>query len=96
MITAWPKGEEGVIERVSQPLDRPVEIGSRRVNKQKMLKAFGNEPPAPDERVAEDQGGIVPDKTVSQRRCVDREDERSQNKGSKNFFHQADCVGQNQ
>ncbi len=66
VITGRPKSERGVIERVGQPLDRPVKIGSGRVGKEEMLKPFRDQPPASDERIAQDQGGVVPDEAVPQ------------------------------
>ena len=96
MITSRLKRERPVIKGVGQPLDRTVEIGRGRVSEKEMLETFRDEAPAPDERVAQDQVGVVPDKTISQGRGVDRQNERDQKKRSEIFFHGADCVGQNQ
>jgi hypothetical protein len=61
-----------------------------------MLKAFRDQAPAPDQRVAQDQGGVIPDKTVSERGRVDGENQRGQKKSGKSFFHQRNWVGQKQ
>jgi hypothetical protein len=65
MITGWFENERGVIGEIRQALDRSIEIGRRRVNEKKMLEGFGNQFPAADERIAQDQRGIVPDEIVS-------------------------------
>ena len=87
MVAGRPKRERGVIERVGQPLDRAVEIRGRRVRKKEMLKAFGNKPPTADERIAQNQGGVVPDKIISERRRVKSEDDDGKQKRGQNFFH---------
>src|SRR3977135_1706410 len=96
VIAGGAKSERAVIERVGQPLDRPVEIGSRCVREKEMLKTLGDKAPASDERVAQDQRGVVPDKTISQRRRIDREDERGDQKSRQDFFHGPNWVGQKQ
>jgi hypothetical protein len=53
-----------VVERVAQPLDRAVEIRGRRVGEKEMIEAFRDQAPAADERIAQDQRGIVPDEIV--------------------------------
>src|SRR6476661_6135030 len=78
MITGWLENERSVIREIGQALDRPIEIGRGRVDEKKMLKRFGNELPAADERVAQDEGSIVPDEIVSQRRGVGRENRESE------------------
>ena len=87
VITGGTKSERAVIERVGQPLDRPVEIGRRRVRKKEMLKSFGNQPPASNERIAQDQRGVVPDKAVLERGRINSEDQRGQKEGREDFFH---------
>jgi len=86
VITGRLENERRVVSQVSEPLDRPIEIGRRRVDKKKMLKGFRNELPAPDERVAEDECGIVPDEIVSQRRRVGGEKNESKKNGRDEFF----------
>ena len=74
VIGPRPKAEPGVVPRVSQPLQRPVEIGSGRIRKKEMAKTLRDEPPAADEGIHQNQRGIVPDKAVQDGRGVDRED----------------------
>ena len=87
MIAGRTKDKRRIIERVSHPLDRPVEIRRCRVGKKEMLKAFGNEPPTADERIAQDERGVVPDKIISERRRVKSEDYDGKQKRGQNFFH---------
>ena len=96
MITNGTKSERAVIERIGQPLDWPVKIGSGRVRKKKMLKSFGNQAPAPDKRIALDQRGVVPDKSVSQRGQVDCESNCNENETWNDFFHRRNWIGQKQ
>src|ERR1017187_8696317 len=96
VITGRTKSERAVIERVGQPLDRPVEIRGRRVSKKEMLKPFGDQAPASDERIAQNQRGVVPDKTVSERWCMNSEHQRGQKKSREDFFHRRNWVGQKQ
>jgi hypothetical protein len=96
MITSGTKGERSVIECIGQTLDGPIEIGSRRVRKQKMPKPFGDQTPASDERIAQDQSGVVPDETVSQRRRVGGEDDGDDSESRKDFLHRRNWVGQKQ
>ena len=87
MIAGRTKDKRRIIERVGQPLDRAVEIRGRRVRKKKMLKAFGNKLPTADERIAQDERGVVPDKIISERRRVKSEDYDGKQKRGQNFFH---------
>src|ERR1700704_6653523 len=73
MIAGRFENEGGVINKISQPLNRPVKIRWRRGDEEKMLENLGGELPAADERVAQDQSGIVPDKIISQGWRIDRE-----------------------
>ena len=93
VVSGRPKSERGVIEPVGQPLNRTGEIGSRRVRKKEMLEALRNEPPASDERIAQDQRRIIPYEAVANRGRVDGKNERSQ---TKNFFNESNWVGQNE
>ena len=52
-----------------------------------MIEPFRNEAPATNEWVAQDQGGIIPDKPISQRRRVAREDSEKDEKDNKPFLH---------
>ena len=78
MIARRLENKRGVIRQVSQALNRAVEIGRRRVDKKKMLERLGNELPAANQRIAQNQRGIVPDEIVSQRRGVGRENRESE------------------
>jgi len=73
MVAPRLEGEQGVIECIGEPLDRAVEIGCGRVGEKKMAEAFRDEAPAPDERVTQDERGVVPDELVLQRRPVNGE-----------------------
>ena len=87
MIAGRTKDKRRIIERVGQPLDRAIEVRRRRVGKKEMLKPFGNQPPTADERIAQNQGGVVPDKIISERRRVKSEDYDGKQKRGQNFFH---------
>ena len=78
MVTGRFEDECSVIREVSQALDRPVEIGRRRVDEKKMLERFGDELPAADERIAQDERGVVPNEVISQRRGVGRENRQGE------------------
>ncbi len=78
MIARRLENKRGVIRQVSQALNRAVEIGRRRVDKKKMLERLGNELPAANQRIAQNQRGIVPDEIISQRRRVGRENRESE------------------
>jgi len=86
MVAGRFEDEGRVIDEVSQPLDRPVEIRRRCVDKKKMLERLGSEPPAPDERIAQDQGGIVPDEIVSQGWRIGDENDDDETKSGQEFF----------
>jgi len=74
MVARRLEEERGVIHQISQPLDRPVEVGRCRVEEEKMLERLRRELPAPDKRIAQDQGGVVPNEIVSERGGVNRKD----------------------
>ena len=96
MIAGRFENERPVIEQISQPLDRPVEIRCSRIDKKKMLKCLRSELPASNERIAQDQSGIVPDKFVPQRRRIDPQRYEDQQKKRQDFFQQRNWVGQKQ
>ena len=77
MIAGRFENGRSVISEVSEPLNWPVEIRRRRVDEKKMLKRLGRELPAPDKRIAQNQGGVIPDEIVSERRRVDRENDEN-------------------
>ena len=89
MITGRLENERSVIEQVSQPLNGPVKIRGRRVEEKKMLEGLRDELPAANERIAQDQGGIVPDKLVPERRRIERQGDENQNESRQNFFNGA-------
>ena len=70
MIGHGPKRKGSVLERVGEPLDRTVKSRGRRIDEEKMVEPFWNEAPASNQWIAQNQGGIVPDKTISQRRSI--------------------------
>ena len=65
VIGRWREGEGGVFEGVSQALYRPVKIRGGRVDKKEVIKSFRDKPPTADQRIAQDERGVVPDKAVS-------------------------------
>ena len=68
--------EGHIIQRVAQPLNRPVEIRGRRIREEKMLKALWNQTPATDQRVAQYERLVVPDEIVphdGRVRCTDQQ-----------------------
>ena len=89
VIAGGPKSKRGVVERVGQSLDWPVEIGCGGVGKKEMLKTLGNQAPASDQRITLNQRGVVPDKTVAQGRRVESENKRRQKKSGQKFFHRS-------
>src|SRR5579862_2093998 len=57
---------EGVVEGVGDPLERPVKVGRGGVGEKKVPEARGNEQPASNKRIAQDERGVVPYKAVPQ------------------------------
>ena len=89
MISGRFEDERCVIDQIGQALNRAIEIRRRGVDKQKMLKRLGDELPAANERIAQDERGIVPDEIVPERRRVKSQDDQSQEKCGQDFFHDA-------
>src|ERR1700730_6182160 len=81
------KSEGHVIERVIQPLERSIEIRSGCVYKKEMVETLGYQPPAAKQRVAQDQGGVVPDKTVAHSGRIANEDGDEENYSGPDLFH---------
>jgi hypothetical protein len=52
-----------------------------------MIEAFGNQTPASDKRVAQNQRGIVPNEAVLQRWSVTGEYRHQDKQHRKNFLH---------
>src|SRR5260221_2902553 len=69
-VPAPRRGEsvKRVVGGEAEALERPIEIGGGGISEQGMAEAPGNEPPTADERNAQHQRGIVPDKSRAQRR----------------------------
>ena len=78
MISRRLENEGGVIEQIGQSLNGAIKIRGRGVDKEKMMKRLRNKLPAPDERVAQNQSRIVPDKIVPERRRVERQDDEGE------------------
>ena len=52
-----------------------------------MIEALGNEPPASNERIPENQCGVVPDETVAHGGRVAHEHGGNDNEDGEYFFH---------
>ena len=78
MVRSGPKSKGRVIDCVTEPLNRPIEIGRSRVHEEKVIETFRYQSPAANERIAQDQGRVVPDKTVAHRRRIADEDKSDQ------------------
>src|SRR5581483_10128289 len=87
MIRQRIKGEAGVNDGVNKSLDRPIKIRSGCVDEKEMIEAFRNQTPTADERIAQDECGVVPDKTIAQRRRVTEKHRENEQSGGENFFH---------
>ena len=70
MIGVRGESPEGIISSERKPLNRPIEIRGRCIREKEMPEPLGNQPPTADERVAQNQGRIIPDEPVPQRRSV--------------------------
>ena len=82
MVGQGSKTEGPIFKCVSHPLYWSEKIGRRRVDEQKMLESFRNESPAANEWVAQNEGGIVPDKSGAQggrMRANDKSQKRGEN-----------------
>src|ERR1043166_8531978 len=53
-----------------------------------MIEAFRDQSPASDQRIAQNQSGIVPDKTVAHRGRIADEDDDQENEDGPDFFHE--------
>jgi hypothetical protein len=96
MVAGRLENERPVIEQISQSLDGPVEIGRGRIDEKKMLKRLRGELPAADQGIAQNQGGVVPDKFVPQGGRIDRQGHDGQEEKRQDFFQQRNSVGQKQ
>ena len=86
MIAGRREKKGRVIKGVTEALQRAVKIGSRRVREKKMLKTLADQAPAANERIAQDEGLIVPDESVSQGWRVGHEGGSEQQDGRENMF----------
>ena len=79
VVGSGSKGKGRVIDRVTKTLDRPVEFRSSRINEEEVVETLRDQSPTANQRVAQDQGGVVPDKTVARSRGIDNEDGDQEN-----------------
>src|SRR5207302_3605642 len=56
-----------VVRGEGDALQQTIEIGCGRIEKQEVPEALGNEPPTADRWIAQDERGVVPDKSVAER-----------------------------
>ena len=52
-----------------------------------MIKSFRDEPPAADQRIAQNQGGVVPNEAVARRRGVNGSHGDKDGQGGEGFLH---------
>ena len=86
MIAGRREKKGRVIERVTEPLQRAVKIGSRCVREEKMLKPFADQTPAANKRIAQDERLIVPDESVPQGWRIGHEGSGEQQNGREDTF----------
>ena len=79
MVRPGMKSKSSVVDRVTESLDWSIEIRSRRVNEKEMVEAFRYQLPTADQRIPQDQGGVVPDKTVAHSGRIADEDGNQEN-----------------
>src|SRR4051794_17527640 len=89
------QAERSVLERVSETLDWPIKIRRRRIREKKMLEAFTDQTRTADQRIAQNQGGIVPNETVPQSRRIRSEHRDCQQEKGEKSFQRANRCGQN-
>ena len=76
MIERRLESDQRIIDRVAEALQRPVEIRGSGVGEKKVIEALGNEAPAANQRITQNERGIVPDKPVADSRSIADEDNR--------------------
>ena len=59
-----------------------------------MLESLRDQSPAPNERIAQDEGVIVPDEAVAQGGRIGSEDEQHEEKDRKKFLQRENQIGQ--
>ena len=79
MVRPGTKSKGRVVNRVTEPLDRSIEIRSGRINEEEMVEAFRYQLPTANQRIAQNQGGVVPDKTVAHSGGIADEDGNEEN-----------------
>ena len=87
VIASRSKREGRVIEGITEALEGAVKIRGRGIDKEEVIEAFRNQPPASDERIAQDQSGIVPNEPVAHRRRVAGEHGNNDNQSGDTFLH---------
>ena len=87
MIASGSEREDRVVEGVTEALKGTVKIRGRRVDKEEVIEALWNQPPASNKRIAQDQSGIVPDEPVARRRRVAGEHGNNDNQSGDTFLH---------
>src|SRR2546425_656170 len=65
-------------------------------DKQKMVETFWNQVPAPNQRIAQNERGVIPDKPIAERRGIANEDSEDDQQEGERFFHLKKEVRQNQ
>src|SRR5437879_4774691 len=61
----------------------------RRIDEKEMSEHFRNQSPASDQRIAQNQRGVIPDKIVAHSRGIADEDDDKEKKAGPDFFHAA-------
>src|SRR4029077_6626529 len=89
MVGRRVNAKQRIFDRVGYALQRPVEIRWRGVDKQIMIETFGNEPPASNQWITQDQGGIIPNETIAHRRGVTRDHNNDNQSDGEHPFHKA-------
>ena len=88
------KSNGAIFQCVGQTLNWPVKIRGRRVCKKEMLKSFRNEVQAANERIAQNERVIVPNKSVAQGRRVTCTYDKRDKQNGPTLFHIAKEVEQ--
>src|SRR5688572_15060877 len=67
VITLGEELPDGVVEGEAEPLERAVKVRCGGIDEEEMAEPFGDQPPGANQRIAENEGSIVPDKAVELR-----------------------------
>ena len=65
-----------IIQSEAQPLHRPVEVRARRVEEEELPKPLWDQTPGANQRIAQYQRGVIPDKAVAERGPVNEKRRR--------------------